>query len=66
MCCCKMALIMALNDANMNKRKDISWTKTDVKTQGIHDGYEINKTAVWMEKMFKIKSCIQIWKTSDL
>lgn len=46
--------------------KDISWTKTNVKTLGIHHGYEINETAIWMEKINKIKSCIQIWKTRDL
>ena len=44
----------------------ISWTKTNVKTLGIHHGYEINETAVWMQKINKIKSCIQIWKTRDL
>ena len=45
---------------------DISWTKTNVKTLGIHHGYDINETAIWMEKINKIKSCIHIWKTREL
>ena len=45
---------------------DISWTKTNVKILGINHGYEINETAVWMDKVNKIKSCIQIWKSRDL
>ena len=44
----------------------ISWTKTNVKTLGINHGYEINETAVWMEKINKIKRCIQIWKSPEL
>ena len=43
-----------------------SWTKTNVKTLGIHHGYKINETAVWMQNINKMKSCIQIWKTRDL
>ena len=34
---------------------DISWTKTNVKTLGINHGYEINETAVWMDKVNKSK-----------
>ena len=33
----------------------ISWTKTNVKTLGIHHGYEINETAVWMQKINKTR-----------
>ena len=46
--------------------KNISWTKPNVKTLGIHRGYEIDEMEVWMEKVNKIKSCIQIWKSRDL
>ena len=46
--------------------KNISWTKTNVKTLGIHHGYEKDEMEIWMEKVNKIKSCIQIWKSRDL
>ena len=46
--------------------KEISWTKGYVKTLGIQHGYDIDENEVWMEKVNKIKSCIQIWKSRDL
>ena len=40
----------------------IKWTKTHVKTLGIVHGYDIDENTIWMEKINKIKSCIQVWK----
>ena len=37
-----------------------------MKTLGILHGYAIDENAVWMDKLNKIKSCIQIWKKRDL
>ena len=45
---------------------DISWTKTHVKTLGVCHGYQIDNNAIWLEKINKIKNCLQIWKTRDL
>ena len=44
----------------------IRWTNTNVKTLGIHHGYEIDNAAIWLGKINKIKSCIQVWKSRDL
>ena len=46
--------------------KEIKWTKNNVKTLGIHHGYNIDEAAIWLEKINKIKNCIQVWKTRDL
>ena len=45
--------------------KEITWTKTNVKTLGINHGYEVDENEIWMEKVNKIKSCIQIWKSRN-
>ena len=44
----------------------IKWTKPHVKTLGIVHGYDIDENTIWMEKINKIKSCIQVWKKCDL
>ena len=52
-----------------NKRPEydeIRWTDTNIKTLGIHHGYEIDNAAIWLEKINKIKNCIQVWKSRDL
>ena len=46
--------------------KEISWTKNSIKTLGVFHGYNIDEHAIWMEKITKIKNCIQVWKTRDL
>ena len=45
---------------------EISWTNTNIKTLGIHHGYEIDNEAIWLDKINKIKNCIQVWKSRDL
>ena len=45
---------------------DIKWTTTNIKTLGIHHGYEIDDATIWLEKINKIKNCIQVWKSRDL
>ena len=42
------------------------WSKTNVKTLGVHHGYEIDDSRIWKDKIDKIKSCIQIWKSRGL
>ena len=45
---------------------EISWTNTNIKTLGIHHGYVIDIAAIWLQKINKIKNCIQVWKSRDL
>ena len=45
---------------------DIKWTNTNVKTLGVHHGYAIDYNAIWLEKINKIKNCIQVWKSRNL
>ena len=45
---------------------EITWTKTNVKTLGINHGYDVDENEIWMEKINKIKNCIQIWKSRNL
>ena len=44
---------------------EIQWTNTNVKTLGVNHGYQIDEAAIWLEKINKIKSCIQVWKSRD-
>ena len=41
-------------------------TYTNVKTLGVHHGYNIDNEAIWKSKLVKINSCLQIWKTGNL
>lgn len=45
---------------------NISWSKTCVKTLGVHHGYVIDDNSIWKEKIQKIKSCLQVWKSRNL
>ena len=45
---------------------NISWTKGNVKTLGIHHGYEIDNDKIWRDIIQKLKNCLQVWKTRDL
>ena len=33
---------------------------------GVHHGYAIDYKAIWLEKINKIKNCIQVWKSRNL
>ena len=44
----------------------ITWTQSYVKTLGIRHGYNINNDDLWREKINKMKSCIQVWKSRNL
>ena len=46
--------------------KDIQWTKDNVKTLGIHHGFNIDENTIWLEKINKMKNCIKVWKSRDL
>ena len=46
--------------------EEITWTNKNVKTLGVHHGYHINQQEIWMEKITKIKTCIQVWKSRNL
>ena len=39
---------------------EIKWTRNNVKTLGIHHGYNIDKDAIWLGKINKIKNCIKV------
>ena len=45
---------------------DISWTKTNVKTLGIHHGYDIHIDELFTTKIAKIKACLNTWKSRNL
>jgi hypothetical protein len=46
--------------------KKITWVTTNVKTLGVHHGYNIDNEAIWKSKVVKIKICLQIWKKRNL
>ena len=54
--------ILVLGKNKTPEFNKIKWTKTHVKTLGIVHGYDIDENIIWMEKINKIKGCIQVWK----
>jgi hypothetical protein len=61
----KGLFIGSLKNANPTF-KDIGWTKNYVKTLGICHGYNIDDDNLWRDKIIKIKTCLQVWKSRNL
>jgi hypothetical protein len=52
---------------NKNPRfKNIKWSTKPVKALGVIHGYAIDFEMIWLEKINKIKSCMEVWKSRDL
>ena len=52
-----------------NKRpkfNEIKWTNKPVKALGVLHGYAVDLDKIWLDKINKIKSCIEVWKSRDL
>ena len=52
-----------------NKRpqfKNIKWTTKPVKALGVYHGYGVDLDKIWLEKIKKIKSSMEVWKSRDL
>jgi hypothetical protein len=50
---------------NKNQRfKNIKWSTKPVKAFGVFHGYAIDLEMIWLEKINKIKSCMEVWKSS--
>ena len=48
---------------NKNPRfKNIKWLKKTIKALGVFHGYAIDLEMTWLEKINKIKSCMEVWK----
>ena len=48
------------------KFKKIKWSKEPIKALGIIHGYNLDMNAIWLQKIQKIKACLEIWKARDL
>jgi hypothetical protein len=46
--------------------KNIKWSKNPVKALGVFHGYAIDLEMIWLEKINKITSCMEVWKSRDL
>ena len=44
----------------------IVWTKDNVKTLGIHHGYNIQNDEIWKSIIDKMKNCVHVWKSRNL
>jgi hypothetical protein len=47
-------------------RIKIKWVTGNVKTLGIHHGYDIQDDDIWKSILEKIKSCLHVWKSRNL
>ena len=55
--------------ANKRKRptfKKISWTTDNIKTLGIHHGYNIDNDKIWKSILEKVQNCVHVWKSRKL
>jgi hypothetical protein len=44
----------------------IVWTKDNVKTLGIHHGYNIQNDDIWKSIIDEMKNCVHVWKSRNL
>jgi hypothetical protein len=44
----------------------ISWIKENVKTLGVHHGYNVHNDKIWKDIIDRMKNCIQVWKSRTL
>jgi hypothetical protein len=44
----------------------IFWSTKPVKALGVFHGYAIDLEMIWLEKINKIKSSMEVWKSRDL
>ena len=52
---------------NKNPRfRNIKWSKKPIKALGVLHGYNVDIDSIWLEKIKKIKSCMEVWKSRDL
>ena len=49
-----------------DKFTKIVWTKDNVKTLGIHHGYNIQNDEIWKSIIDKLKNCVHVWKSRNL
>ena len=49
-----------------SKYNKIKWSQRPVKALGVVHGYDVDLDSIWLEKIKKIKACLEIWKTRDL
>ena len=59
---------MYIGSAKNNRPKftKIVWTKDNVKTLGIHHGYNIQNDEIWKSIIDKMKNCVHVWKSRNL
>ena len=48
------------------KFNKISWIKENVKTLGVHHGYNVDNDKIWKDIIDRMKNCVQIWKSRKL
>jgi hypothetical protein len=60
----------AISIGNARHRKPkfnkISWIKENVKTLGVHHGYNVDNEKIWKDIIDRMKNCIQVWKSRKL
>jgi hypothetical protein len=48
------------------KFNKISWIKENVKTLGVHHGYNVDNDKIWKDIIDRMKNCMQVWKSRKL
>jgi hypothetical protein len=59
-------LLIGRSKGRKARFRKITWVTTNVKTLGVHHGYNIDSEAIWKSKVVKINSVLQIWKPRNL
>ena len=48
------------------KFNKISWIKENIKTLGVHHGYNVDDDKIWKDIIDRMNNCIQVWKSRKL
>ena len=43
------------------KFNEISWIKENVKTLGVHHGYNVDNDKIWKDIIDRMKNCVQVY-----
>ena len=57
---------LGLLEGKKPKFQRISWTSDNIKTLGIHHGYNIDDNVIWKRRIEKMKNCVHVWKSRNL
>ena len=65
---CNKTKAISIGTARNRKPKfnKIPWIKENVKTLGVHHGYNVDNDNIWKDIIDRMKNCVLVWKSRKL